>query len=105
MRTRTRLTTPPDQAPEADVVRRPADDQYVPAWDLPHEPRVPGRFRRAWLTLLTLVVFVPLAYGAFLLATAGESFDPSLDGDVPADVAEDPAIDGEADDPVVDPSG
>lgn len=93
MRTRTRLTTPTGQAPEAEAPRAAHDEHYVSAWQLPEEPQVPGRFRRFWVALLTVLIFVPLAYGAFRLATSGESFDPSLDGDIPADVVEDPAMD------------
>ena len=79
MRTRTRLTTPPGQAPSLDPDEQPGSEHYVPGLALPREPRVPGRRRRLWLTLAVLLVVVVGGYVAFRVATAGQQFDPALD--------------------------
>lgn len=81
MRTRTRLTTPPGQEPSLSADRRPDAETYVPGLSLPEEPRVPGPRRRLWVTLTVIVVVAAGAYVAFLVATAGQTFDPALDLD------------------------
>ena len=87
MRTRTRLTSPSGQEPEATTPSRSADEVYVPGLALPEEPSVPGRRRRLAVTLVVLVAFVVVGYGVFRAMTAGQTFDPALDpGFAPSEV-------------------
>jgi hypothetical protein len=79
MKTRTRLTTPPGQDPIGTAQQRPEDEHYVPALQLPAEPRVPGRHRRAWNVLVIVAVLLVVGYAVVLVATAGQGFDPALD--------------------------
>lgn len=81
MRTRTRLTTPPGQEPATPHADDDAKERYVPGLALPDEPSHPGRYRRVWTTLLTIVLLATVAYVAFRLATAGQTFDPALNRD------------------------
>lgn len=91
MRTRTRLTTPPDQRPALDDDGRQADEAYVPGFALPQEPRVPGRRRRLWATLAVVVVLTAIAYVGFRVATAGQTFDPALEPEVGGGASTHPA--------------
>lgn len=79
MRTRTHLTTPPGQEPEATAPTRSGDETYVPGLAIPEEPHVPGRFRRLWLVLGVVAVLALIAFAVFRTATAGQTFDPALD--------------------------
>lgn len=79
MKTRTRLTTPPGQDPIGTTQQRHEDEHYVPALQLPEEPRVPGRHRRAWNILAIVAVLLLAGYITFRVATAGQGFDPALD--------------------------
>ena len=81
MRTRTHLTTPPGQQPELSADTRPGDETYVPGFALPDEPRVPGRYRRVWITAAVVVVLAAAGFGMFRSMTAGQSFDPALDAE------------------------
>jgi hypothetical protein len=81
VRTRTRLTTPPGQEPAAPHADDEVPERYVPGLALPHEPGHPGRFRRVWTVLLTIVLLATVAYVAFLVATSGQTFDPALNRD------------------------
>lgn len=94
MRSRTHLTSPPGQEPLADRPRSAdTDEVYVRGLRLPEEPRVPGRFRHLTATLGVLVILAVVAFGVFRVSTAGQSFDPALDGNRPDEVeAEDPAL-------------
>jgi hypothetical protein len=71
-----------------------ADEAYVRGLRLPEEPRVPGRFRHLTVTLGVLVAVAALGFGILRLSTAGQSFDPALDGNRPDEVeeAEDPVL-------------
>lgn len=91
MRTRTRLTTPPGQEPALSATSRPDHEVYVPGPSLPEEPRVPGRYRRRWTTVVVVAALVVLGYVAFRVMTAGQTFDPSLDPGVDAEVGADTA--------------
>jgi hypothetical protein len=79
VRTRTYLTTPPGAEPTDHTGRREPDgERYVPALDLPTEPRVAGKHRRLLVILavvaaLGLLVFVLLRIGA-----AAQAEDPAL---------------------------
>ena len=80
MRTRTWLTTPPDQAPVTD--ERSADgERYVPGPGLVHEPRVPSRHRRA-IVLVTGLAAVVVLVGLLVLGEQAQREDPSIP-DVP----------------------
>lgn len=85
MRTRTRLTTPPGEAPSLSDRQRPVDETYVRGFALPEEPRVPGRRRRLWVTLAVLTVLAVVTSVTFLVITSGQSFDPALDLDAEQD--------------------
>jgi hypothetical protein len=79
VRTRTYLTTPPGQRPTDATGRAEADDErYVPALDLPSEPRVAGRHRRLLLVLSVVTTLVLVVGGLFLLVTASQGEDPAL---------------------------
>ena len=101
MRTRTRLTTPPGQEPSLSSAGQPESEHYVPGLALPQEPRVPGRRRRLWVTLVVLAVLVVGGYIAFRVATAGQQFDPALDPQIepgvqaPADEASQAPTEGD----------
>lgn len=82
MRTRTRLTTPPGQAPALDAAAGSDDEAYVRGFAIPEEPRVPGRFRRLWVTLVLVLLTAAVVYVGLRVITAGEGFDPALDPDV-----------------------
>lgn len=85
MRSRTRLTTPPGQQPEAADRPREQDapaERYIPAFALPEEPRPPRRHRRAIVVVATLLVLVAVAWGILQVVTSGSDFDPAV-GDVP----------------------
>lgn len=82
MRTRTHLTTPPGHEPELSADTRPGDETFVPGFELPQEPSVPGRLRRLWTTLAVLAVLALAGYGALRVMTSGQTFDPALDSDV-----------------------
>ena len=95
MRSRTHLTSPPGQEPLADTPRSvDGDEVYVRGLRLPEEPGVPGRFRHLTVTFGVLVVLAAVAFGVFRLSTAGQSFDPALDGNRPDEVedGDDPAL-------------
>lgn len=101
MRTRTRLTTPPGQQPTLEVGESEPTERYVAGPGLPDEPRVPGRFRRLWLTLAVVVGVAALGAGIFFVSTSGQQFDPALDfrpatdeSPAPADEATLPGEDG-----------
>jgi hypothetical protein len=78
VRTRTRLTTPPGQEPVAPHDEDDLGERYVPALAVPSEPRYPGRRRRLWMALLSVLVIAAVGYGAFRMVTAGQTFDPAL---------------------------
>jgi hypothetical protein len=94
MRTRTLLTTPPGEEPVGDDTPGRLDpERYAPALALPREPRVPGRFRRLWISLTILVVVAVIGVAVFQLVTASQFQDPALSGDDPS--LEAPAVDEE----------
>lgn len=76
-RGRTRLTTPPgvDPAPAGDT---PEGEHYLPALDIPEEPRHPGRFRWLYVTLAVVVVVAAVGVAVLRLTSASRTFDPSL---------------------------
>ncbi len=79
MRTRTRLTTPPGQQPTFELDESEATERYMSGPEVPDEPRIPGRFRRLWLTLAVVVGVAALGVGIFFVSTSGQQFDPALD--------------------------
>ncbi len=85
MRTRTWLTTPPGTSPdEAD--RSSADgERYVPAPDLPREPSVPGRHRRAALIAGAVVTAVAVTVALVVVGEQAQREDPSVPGEADAD--------------------
>ena len=80
MRTRTRLTTPPDRTPGDDDRASGAGEQYVPAPDLAHEPRVPGRHRRTVVILLLVLTTLLVVATMVLLGAEAQREDPSVPG-------------------------
>jgi hypothetical protein len=79
VRTRTYLTTPPGSEPTDDTGRRrPDGERYVPALDLPAEPRVPGRHRRLLVTLAVLAALAALVAVLLRLGAAAQAEDPAL---------------------------
>jgi hypothetical protein len=95
VRTRTYLTTPPGREPTDATGRvESSDERYVPALDLPTEPRVPGKHRRTLLVVgvVTAVLFVAVV--VFRLGAAAQSQDPALSEPTMPQPADEPALDG-----------
>jgi hypothetical protein len=79
VRTRTYLTTPPGSEPTSAVGGRDPDaERYVPALELPREPRVPSRHRRAGLAAAALLTVAVVAFVLVRLGAAAQSEDPAL---------------------------
>jgi hypothetical protein len=79
VRTRTYLTTPPGLAPsDSTGGSGPHDERYLPALDLPVEPRVPGRHRRLLVTLALVAGVLVIGAIAFRLTTASQAEDPAM---------------------------
>lgn len=74
---RTRLTTPPGQEP-VDTRDQRDDEDHAPAFALPEEPRVPSRYLKPVVSVVTVVALLALAWWVFTIATSTQAFDPSL---------------------------
>lgn len=78
-RGRTRLTTPPGEEPApAAGDGSPEDAHYLPALDIPTEPRHPSRFRWLYVTVAGVVLVAAVAVAVLQLTSASRTFDPSL---------------------------
>lgn len=85
---RTWLTTPPGSEPLLDERGEPDRERYVPGLDLPREPRVPGRHRRAWVVAATVVIALLLVLAVLWIGEQSQQEDPS----VPVPEAEDGSL-------------
>ena len=91
MPSRTWLTTPPGDEPVTDQRGDEHAERYVPALELPREPRVPGKHRRLWVGLGLLLLVAMSLVGLVLIGEQAQQEDPSVP-DIPG--LEDPALDG-----------
>jgi hypothetical protein len=87
---RTWLTTPPGDEPVTDERADDHGERYVPALDLPREPRVPGRYRRIWVGAVAALALIMVAGAVVLIGEQAQQEDPSVP-DVPG--LEDPTLD------------
>jgi hypothetical protein len=97
VRTRTYLTTPPGREPtDTTGASGSPGERYLPALDLPVEPRVPGRHRRLLVTFALVAGVLVIGAIAFQLATASQAEDPAMTDPAqqqPEDAAGAPAAD------------
>jgi hypothetical protein len=94
VRTRTYLTTPPGREPTDATGRAEVErERYVPALDLPSEPRVPGRHRRLLIVVSVIAVLVLVGLLLLRMVSASQSEDPAM-----TDPSMQQAPDGVADD-------
>jgi hypothetical protein len=87
---RTWLTTPPGDEPVTDQGGDEQEERYVPAVDLPREPRVPGRYRRVWLVATVVLLAIVVMVALVLIGEQAQQEDPSVP-DIPG--LEDPTLD------------
>jgi hypothetical protein len=80
VRTRTWLTTPPDQSPIEDDRSAGDGERYVPAPGLPREPRVPGPHRRVKLVLVAAAVTIVVVALLVLAGEEAQREDPAVPG-------------------------
>jgi hypothetical protein len=79
VRTRTYLTTPPGREPTDATGRAEVErERYVPALDLPAEPRVPGKHRRLLIVLGVLAVLALVGLLFLRMVSASQSEDPAM---------------------------
>jgi hypothetical protein len=97
VRTRTYLTTPPGREPTDATGRAEVDrERYVPALDLPSEPRVPGKHRRLVIVLSVVAVLALVGLLLLRMVSASQSEDPAMtDPSMQAGAPEGGADDGE----------
>jgi hypothetical protein len=88
--TRTWLTTPPGEEPLADSRGDEDEERYVPALDVPTEPRVPGRHRNLLVGAGAVVLVLALVVAVVLIGERAQQEDPSVP-DIPG--IEDPSMD------------
>jgi hypothetical protein len=94
VRTRTYLTTPPGREPTDATGRAEVErERYVPALDLPSEPRVPGRHGRLLIVVSVIAVLVLVGLLLLRMVSASQSEDPAM-----TDPSMQQAPDGVADD-------
>jgi hypothetical protein len=87
VRTRTWLTTPPGGQPTTED-RAQDTEHYVPAPDLPTEPRVPGRYRTRLTAALVVLGAVAIVVALVLLGQESQREDPSVPDTAEDDVPE-----------------